>query len=638
MRIGRLSLYNWARYRGEYHLVLEAKAYGIAARHVRDPGRSNWLGKSLLHEAVRFVFYGTHRHRLEEGWITRGEDEGHVELELDTGQCARRSKVRGKPTRLKFDGAAKDEAQKAIERAIGLSELDFLATCYFEQRKMARLVLAEPRDRAAVVTGWLRMEKLVKAEELHSDRAAKLAADAGTIRQNIEIARGLQAEALDGGTIESLAKAIEDVRSKVSGAREAMAKSQLVYEENEKIIFQAQQVQRYQELVEKGKELRARVDKVDEVVLQKAADKAEALSLASGAEEKRLVSRVVELEELVAKKFSGVCPVALIQCPAAAEINGRVAQNKVLLRKATTELEEHTVGYRKLAKDCHAKQNALESYRSDVQELSHLRAEAMRHKPEPAAFKAKPVEREQLRAKLRSTAEELAKVEAQLSTMVGRHVFAIKAAAEQKMLLGKLVEIDARLAVEREAAVVFGKQGAQRRVAEGALADISRGANGALAASGIELSVKIRWSREGEGLAAVCDACGNPFPKSRKVKECEGCGAARGANLINKLDIEQSDESGATGDLAGAMIQLAGGAWLRRDRGSRWASALIDEPFGQLDETHQRALAAHFSALLRNNQYEQAFIIAHHRGALEALPGRIEIVSDGMYSTVKVAA
>jgi DNA repair exonuclease SbcCD ATPase subunit len=40
--------------------------------------------------------------------------------------------------------------------------------------------------------------------------------------------------------------------------------------------------------------------------------------------------------------------------------------------------------------------------------------------------------------------------------------------------------------------------------------------------------------------------------------------------------------------------------------------------------------------VLRLAGFEQAFIISHHRGALEAMPGKIEIVSKDGRSSVRV--
>ncbi len=55
------------------------------------------------------------------------------------------------------------------------------------------------------------------------------------------------------------------------------------------------------------------------------------------------------------------------------------------------------------------------------------------------------------------------------------------------------------------------------------------------------------------------------------------------------------------------------------------------------DTAHRRALAGHLNRLV-SIDIEQAFIIAHSRDVLESLPGRIEVLGEGDWSTVRVVA
>jgi DNA repair exonuclease SbcCD ATPase subunit len=118
---------------------------------------------------------------------------------------------------------------------------------------------------------------------------------------------------------------------------------------------------------------------------------------------------------------------------------------------------------------------------------------------------------------------------------------------------------------------------------------------------------------------------------------CTRCQAARGPNLINKLDFVLSDRSGAAEDLAGAALQLSASAWLRAEKGSLWETAIIDEAFGQLDGANRRALGRHLAALLAGRYgFSQALVVAHSSDVLEALPGRIEIEGGPRGSSVRV--
>ena len=203
--------------------------------------------------------------------------------------------------------------------------------------------------------------------------------------------------------------------------------------------------------------------------------------------------------------------------------------------------------------------------------------------------------------------------------------------------VAKLETIRAALVVHQQAIAILGRNGAQKRLAESALTGIAAMANESLRDANIDLSVDITWSREGQGLTDECDSCGAAFPKGRAVKECSRCGATRGPKTVDRIEVELSDTSGAAEDLAGVVIQLAAGAWLRSRRDSLWSAAFIDEPFGSLDGENKRALSTHLSTLLRGRYgFEQAFVVAHDRGIMDSMPGRIIVTADDSCSRLAV--
>src|ERR1700690_3622074 len=123
MIIRSINLRNWECFRGDHALKLKKGVYAIVAEYSDDPEQSNAAGKTSILEAVNFALFGEHRHRYEDDWITRGEEEGDVGLNID-GTVIRRSRILGKSTQLvvEHDGETLkgDEAQLFIERHIGL--------------------------------------------------------------------------------------------------------------------------------------------------------------------------------------------------------------------------------------------------------------------------------------------------------------------------------------------------------------------------------------------------------------------------------------------------------------------------------------------------------------------------------------
>jgi hypothetical protein len=265
--------------------------------------------------------------------------------------------------------------------------------------------------------------------------------------------------------------------------------------------------------------------------------------------------------------------------------------------------------------------------------LETMREEARRLQPAYEAAKAagEPENPAGLRALLEAAQEaQRAALHAEADREI-RLGLATAAEGKRAALLERIAGLRAEIAVAREAAVIFGKGGAQRKVAEGALGEIEAVANERLRECGIDLSVGVRWSREGQGLARACEACGEAFPASARAKVCARCGAGRGQQVINRLELELSDRSGAAEDLVGVAVQLAASAWLRRGRGSTWGVALMDEPFSACDRHNRKALAGHLGAMVRGCEFEQALVISHAPDASDLFPGRIEVLvkSDG---------
>ncbi len=503
---------------------------------------------------------------------------------------------------------------------------------------MAQLILADAGDRMAIVSEWFQLGPLQEAEKLLREEVGDLVREAASANTAQEVNNAIIGSV---GDMSKLTKDAKEVAAELVTARVKLAAAQEKLAANGRLVLARSKVSDYDALIKDGLTLKKQVDTRDGVKLIKANN------LAAGELSKAVTKLANDRQDerakkqLVLGKFDGTCPVAHFTCPVPKEVTGNHARNVKLMEEAMKLADVSNL-------DMVKKRETEESTSAALQELTRMenrladmreRAQALR----PEYLLAKKVDKTEDSDALFAASNVAMNVTIDLTAKqnaIQRSILSLKEAlSKQATLSATQAQHEARLATYREAIVIFGKQGAQRRVAEGALSEIEQAGNAMLTECGIELSVEVQWSRVGKDLASTCDACGHPYPKSATVKQCVQCKTERGPNLVNKLEIVLSDQSGAAEDLGGAAIQLAASAWLRRARMSAWDCAMMDEPFGQLDASHRKSFAMHLVTLLSGKYgFRQSLVISHDPQTVNMFPGRIEIVSDGKYSTVKVAA
>lgn len=653
MSVAKVRWKNFLCFRGDHEIELRDAAYAVGAMRDGDREQSNASGKTAFLETFGFVLWGKHRHRLEDGWISNGEAQGEAELTLTDGTRILRSRTRGKATKLRiFEGEVeytKVDAETRLVEILGIGQVDYYATRHLEQRQVARFVLSRPEDRMGVVSAWVGLGPLERAE----GRARELLSEVVKLLEQAERDRQRWVDriayALSGKDI-GRSEPFADRDAIQAAERDAMAhgakiKERLTAAKDARIIIESdvpirKRLAEYTELVEEGKKLAKEVDAIDGTTLAKKHDAAKLSTAKYSVLVGEKCVRLKQLEGPYLGHFSGDCPISSIKCPATKEINADRKSARDAHEKATAAYDDASKHLASMTSKEEDLEMELKSYRRKLDKLGDMRERATKLRPEYERY-------ESLLTKVTESVEEIRdrvtreeKAHEENVRLYGNLLWALKSYDESTAELAKVDEQIRNLKTAEETAstgvLIFGRNGAQRRVAESALTDIERRANDALNACGIELAVSVRWSREGSGLATACDACGYPFPSTTRVKTCARCNAARGPRMTHRLDIELSDQSGALEDLAGLTTSLAAGAWLRERRGSSWGTILIDEAWGQLDAAHRRSLSSGLPRMLSSWGAEQAFITAHHTSVLDALPGRIEIERREKWSEVRV--
>lgn len=627
--IKQMRLVNWLRFRGEHVIDLEPGVYAVVARHEQDVGRSNWLGKTSFLTAIPFALYGWHTSASEDDWITQGELHGSVELVLSTGLTVKRERKLGKSTQLVLsDGATKDAAQERILKLVGLGKTDFFNTCFIRQKQMAQFITAQPADRMKTATAWFGLEPLQRCEERARKKLTERTTEDASLLKREDFLKQMRNDLLAKLGSDKMPELKKKLVNLKRNAKQVKAEYDEIVERRDlRLQWEAaqQHAARFKELDAAGRKLSAELKQVDEKILKVQYDALDSQYADLYAQLGEHHRKVRTLALAAGGRFDGACPVVTMQCPAAKEINAKRAANEKEHAAAQKQLDvtQEQTGRFKDSRDAAA--DALADVAAKTARLDAMREEAMALK---AKLKQVGPEPEDVRGLEQQKLVELGTANIAVAEMEHALNSIEHWSEELKQIDEKRAALRTHIEVDRAALVVFGRNGAQRRIAEQSLQAIEAGTNQLLVNSGIDLEVAVQWSREGDGLAAHCDACGAPYPSSQKVKTCERCNALRGPKLVEKLEIELSDRSGAAEDIAGMGFYLAASRWLRMAKGIDWSVACIDEPFGALDETNRQALSVHLATMLRSDYgFVQSFVVAHDRSIMDALPNRVEIVA-----------
>ena len=648
--IERLRLTNWLRFEGEHEIELEQKVYAICAEHEDDPERSNWCGKTSLLEAIRFALYGTHRHSREDDWITNGEKFGKVTIELSNGIIVERSRKRGKSTQVivivdsgqpKPQVLVQKEAQQYInDLLVGMTEDDSVATWYFGQRELPRVILQTPAERMTTVGAWLELEPLQRCEERARDQLRAVGDELRQLHRDREVAAEQMKQIFAHHEVEKTAQLIlkwEHAKTNLAAAEEAMAGAGEGAERLAKWQRADQMAAQFDQLVVEGKQTKKELDAAwdgdTDPDRQMHADNLHRLAVENLGKARAAVD---QKRQLARGKFDGNCPVGDCPCPIVDDLNAR--------------REENARGHTEAAERFGTLQNEAMQLKQDTEEIDDRKRERDRllyrgqdlKKQAGKLLAAKRLideigpapedhdnDDEGLRLRRDTAAVVLAGLERDIDRFDELNARLEQLGADQG-------DIDERLKLARQAAWIFGRDGAQKRAAERALGEIESGANARLRQCEIDLSIAVQWGRaHSTKLAEQCEGCGASLPASKRVKVCPDCKAERGPKVIPRLDVALSDRSGAADDIGGMAFQLSASDWLRSERDTRWGLACIDEPWAQCDVANKTRLATHLVQML-GGSFQQSLVVTHDRAVADMLPGRIVVRADDKRSWLEV--
>lgn len=648
MHVERIDLENWLCFAGEQTIELGPQVYGVVALGDDDETRSNWLGKTSLLTSIPFALKGKHDSDNADAWITRGQGRGMVRLQLGDGVVVERSRRRGSSTKLivRHRGleAADADAQELLDKLLGIDPM----LTWFRQGAMSQYVTQRPGERMESIGAWVGLGPLRAAESSARTRLSLAEQDRGSfesqlaaVRRDLRDAVARWFELGEGEPVPPEDEVDEAFGELVADAEACVARAQGELDAAAERLEAVGRAEREEAARRELASLEARLAGIRLVAtlpLRDAVQQADAVLQDKAALSREARNKVTQARQLARGEFGGVCPIDGHACPDCETMNARAAENEVRLREAMEAADKARLeaSAAELAKrDAEAALVAAERSNHDREylagEVARLRAEVGPGTPDAAAKWV-----ESARQAHGSAAAAFSEARGQLERVRGERDRVRGLMARERELAGKLEAARAICATRRQALLVVGRNGAQKRLAEAVLAQVDDMANDALAAAGIALKVRQTWGHETKEPAEWCDGCGEPY-QGRRPKECPRCGMRRGRKWIEQPEVELSRVSGAARDLAGVAIQLAAASWLRASRQAAWSCALIDEAFGQLDAYHRRSLASSIAGLIGGwYGFEQALVVAHERDVIEALPGRILVRGQEGRSIVEV--
>lgn len=631
----KLTLTNYGPFYGEHVIELGPVIYSVVATDELDPERSNWIGKSWFLSAFVYALFGKHPGRLKDRMISDGESEGIIRLDLDTGLSIVRSKKRGVSEQLvvrrpDFEDAKQESAQEIIEETIGFSYGDFRASCWIRQKGANDIIVVDPAIRTNMVSSWMGLGLLQKACDVEASRLSAVLDEDSKLAVKEEQLRTLIGTVEDAST---LTAKIAELEFEIANDEKQLSEVEIQFTVSGKIERLGLLNEQLQRIVNDGKELKSRIaEQNDDSDLEQKLNEGDGWLRQADLRLSKATAEVARLKTLVVGSgFDGICPVTKRSCPVSEDVHATASKMHSELETAKQEAIDATNNCAELKAELNdiRKQTAVRA--ENISRLNAMRDQAKRLIDDIKRLETDigdvDIDPVRIRAEYATLQAQIGSRRGELATLAKYMSDAVRWQEELDSAGKRRAALVSRITTCREATVVLGRNGAQKNIAAGYLSEIEVGANECLGGAGIDLSVKASWGREGTGIASNCSACGNPFPRSAKVKTCEKCGATRGQNIIEKLELEVSNDSaGAAQDVAGLAMQLSAAAWLRARRQSPWSSALVDEPFAATDARIGQLLAARLVSMLGGRySFRQAFVISHNAMLTEMMPGRIII-------------
>lgn len=676
MKLKELSMSYFMHYgRNQRIKFTNEKLISIVGHWADNPSRSNKAGKSSFIEAITYCLWGETRAKSEKELINVNYDEDmwvQLVFEIDgVGYTLKRGRTTNNKPIIELTGYEENkEIQTVIDKLIGMTYKDFIATCFFMQGDIHTFMDASNPDKNKYILKWFERDYWQRLEESAKGKVkeAKLIVDKiifelETLCKVVETLEDLAQQKSDlieekqelEDQAEPLVKKIESLKALVKQIELKQALEKGIRTCESTMTRLEEQMEDIDEDIKTSSEIDARIKLVESKLVMPNSEsfkKLQQLERNLISEKATFEAKRDQLKITYAKiaKFKGYCETLEMACPNAGNSKEKLSKIKVNGQELNEDISAIEVKLSETRKEIKILQKAIDDYKDQLSEVSRLKAsmsdiEALKIKKKNLFFdfdnqqKALEEFQEQLNGikdvdsdimdELKSyeqdytdLVDKIGELKSAISVTESKVQNAKEAAKRVAQLHRReLPKTEKELTHWQYIAFMFGKNGIPSNLIESTFEEIQDEVNIILEKLRTDLQVEFSNSKELAQWESHCLICGYEFPKGMKGIKCPQCESSKEKKRKNELQVKIIDggkeslfhmDSGGGKVLLSIAIRIALTRILFRRLGIKFNILILDEIFAQLDTVNRDHVIYLITNYLVNEMgFEQIFIISH---------------------------
>lgn len=683
-----LHLENWMIFQ-EAHIELEKGAIiGVVGRYidgqVLEGGKSNRAGKSSLVEAIKFLLYGSGRHRSQTKLINRTALQNGQRMTvsgtliLNDGSeifIMRGRNPKGDPIIeiSGHEGMKWQEANQVLEDIIGFSLKEYENTCYFGQGAIHGFMSSPPKEKRDLILSWLGQERWKNREDYARQQVS-------TLKPKLEGAKQALAGMTESRSIKDLTEELERAQKVWNDLnKEALKKDEKVeflWRSLDKIKDQIRirdsrvsikkKLKNLNTLLEKAKKayeergkIKIQLEHVEEEISQTEIFMLEKIERDSERRSEILAKGnklSAQIKDIEAK--GGICPLLEEHCDRITSIQEKSSfvdelnNLREIYKKINNKINSTKKSYGKKIEKLKAEKTKLnktflelnwadpKSIKEDIEELQIELNELGQSnikivKPDALELKLEEAKKDLNLA--RNKAEESSRY----CTKISVELEQVQRQAKQKRKLNEQIQIwEKKKTAWNYCQFMFSPRGIPGDYLQSAFQTMEGDINYLLNRIESGIQVEIKPYRETKVWEPSCLACGYDFPSGGK-KDCPKCKIPRQKKRQDTLILEIIDsqegqcsefdlDSGGGQTLISFAVRLALLLLKIREGKDDPPPVILDEVVGSLDAYHRQAITELVLNVLPSDYgLDQIWWISHIEEVQEVLENKLLVIRDG---------